>query len=234
LHFALNKEEYQLRNDDIAGAKPDCFKFKSTREPSNPLNPQYKLASFTAVPPPVPKFVRDSISIADIEGSKTKPPKTKPERVSMVVRDIQGTAPKVPYKREQHYDALGYNDVYAKNWQSKRVTNPLDPVYQVRDNLAKGDFLHAEEVQLNTEYGAVKGSKPATLPEPRAGCRNLNTADIKGAGAGTKRLGAFYEHQRKDEPRNLTSNEDIQGTKPGSLKHAIQTDRITNPLAPEY
>lgn len=88
LHFALNKEEYQLRNDDIEGTRPDCFKFKSTREPSNPLNPQYKLASFTVVPPPVPKFVRDSISNADIEGSKTKPPKTKPERVSMVVRDI--------------------------------------------------------------------------------------------------------------------------------------------------
>lgn len=61
LHFGLNKVEYNLTNEDIVGSKPNCIKFKSTRDPSNPLNPQYKLASFQYVPPPPPKFIRDSI-----------------------------------------------------------------------------------------------------------------------------------------------------------------------------
>jgi len=40
------------------------------REPSNPLNPVYKLPSFTVVPPEVPKFIRDPMHIEDIDGTK--------------------------------------------------------------------------------------------------------------------------------------------------------------------
>jgi len=59
----------------------------------------------------------------------------------MDVKDIDGASPKRRYTRKEQYDGLVYKDVYAKDWQSKRCTNPLDPEYQVRDNIVQGDFL---------------------------------------------------------------------------------------------
>ncbi len=70
LHIGLNKPEYNLSNEDIEGTKAQIFKFVTKREPSNPLNPVYKLPSFTIVPPEVPRFIRDGMQIDDIEGSK--------------------------------------------------------------------------------------------------------------------------------------------------------------------
>ena len=124
--------------------------------------------------------------------------------------------------------------MYAKDWQTKRETNPLMPVYKVRDLIADGDLLKKKQTDLNAEYGHVQGSKPQVLPEPREGVRNLQTEDIKGACAGSRKIGAFSHHQRKDEPRNLTQNEDIEGTKCGTVKKSIVTKRGLNPLAPEY
>ena len=69
LHFGLNKPEYNLSNNDIEGTKTQIVKFVTKREPSNPLTPVYKLASYTCVPPPPMKFVRDGYSIDDIEGA---------------------------------------------------------------------------------------------------------------------------------------------------------------------
>jgi len=43
LHYGLDKPHYNMKVDDIEGSRPDIVKFKSTREPSNPLNPVYKL-----------------------------------------------------------------------------------------------------------------------------------------------------------------------------------------------
>ena len=51
----------------------------------------------------------------------------------MNIKDIEGALPKPPKVREQAYDSFEYKDVYAKDWQSKRCTNPLQPEYQVRD-----------------------------------------------------------------------------------------------------
>lgn len=72
------------------------------------------------------------------------------------------------------------------------------------------------------------------MPPPRAGVRNLNTADIKGAEANSRRLGNFTHHQRKDEPRHITQNEDIVGSKCGTVKKSIITTRQLNPLEPSY
>jgi hypothetical protein len=72
LHIGLDKPEYNLTNNDIAGTKTCINKFITTREPSNPLNPVYKLASFTYVPPEVPKFIRDGMTITDIAGSRAQ------------------------------------------------------------------------------------------------------------------------------------------------------------------
>ena len=51
--------------------------------------------------------------------------------------------------------------------------------------------------------------------------------------ADTKRRGAFVEHQRRDV-RQLIETGDIDGARAGSLKHAPRTNRVTNPLNPEY
>ena len=39
------------------------------REPSNPLNPKYKLPKFEYVPPQPPKFIRCTMQISDIKGT---------------------------------------------------------------------------------------------------------------------------------------------------------------------
>ena len=87
---------------------------------------------------------------------------------------------------------------------------------------------------MNQKYGEVRGSQPQVLPPPRAGVRTLSTADIKGAEAGSRRLGNFSHHQRKDEPRHITQNEDIDGSKCGTVKKSIITTRNLNPLEPSY
>jgi hypothetical protein len=103
-----------LTNEDIIGSKPNCVKFKSTRDPSNPLNPQYKLASFQYVPPPPPKFIRDSIQHDDVVGSKPKVKVVTKTRDIMSTVDIEGSSPKKPHQRKELYDYIGYNEVYAK------------------------------------------------------------------------------------------------------------------------
>jgi hypothetical protein len=87
---------------------------------SNPLNPVYKLQSFTYVAPPPLPFIRDHIQISDIEGARPKKKVDKAERDGMKINDISGTAPKKEYKRAKEYDGHVYADVYAKDWKSKR------------------------------------------------------------------------------------------------------------------
>ena len=69
LHVRLNKPDFNLTNADIAGSKTQANKFTTKREPSNPLEPVYKLASYTYLPPETPKFLRDSMKVDDIEGT---------------------------------------------------------------------------------------------------------------------------------------------------------------------
>ena len=45
---------------------------------------------------------------------------------------------------------------------------------------------------------------PKSMPEPRAATRTLETKDIQGADADSKRLGAFTHYKRKDEAKALT------------------------------
>lgn len=54
---------YDLRNEDIQGSKPQSHKFVTTRSPTNPLNPEYKLAQVEIRVATPPKFIRDNIDI---------------------------------------------------------------------------------------------------------------------------------------------------------------------------
>ena len=195
LHIGLNKPEYNLTNNDIAGSKTQILKFITTRQPSNPLNPVYKLPSFTVVPPEPPKFVRDAMIIEDIDGTRPKAKKTFAPRDTLNCFDIDGAKAKVQYKRntvgDTGYSNIAYNDVTKKPWASRRCTNPNDPVYVVWDE-SSGEFGKPKESQtINNDYGKIDGSKPAGLPKSRAGVRNLNTLDIDGAQNDTRNKGAF-------------------------------------------
>ena len=64
-----------MTNEDVPMSKPNFIKFQTTRPPSNPLNPQYKLSEVEYKPPTPPKFIRDHITNDDIDGAHPK--KTK-------------------------------------------------------------------------------------------------------------------------------------------------------------
>lgn len=141
LHQPLNKPYYYLRDDDITGTKPSIIKFKTKRESSNPLNPVYKLASFEPLEPVVPKFIRDNISVNDIEGTKPEifHQKTKAGRPSNEVRDIEGARPKKEYIRKHIMSPLEVKDINEfRMFRTTRVTNPLEPNYVVPHEEKKG------------------------------------------------------------------------------------------------
>lgn len=88
---------------------------------------------------------------------------------------------------------------------------------------------------LNVAYGKIDGNWPQAMPPPVAGVRNLETRDIKGSQHDTKRLGSFTHYTRRAEQvRPITNNDDVLGSKCGSLLRGIQTIRQTNPLQPTY
>ena len=90
LHVGLNKPEFNLTNADIEGTKTQIVKFVTNRAPSNPLNPVYKLQSFTYIAPEPLKFVRDAMLVDDIEGSKPLVKKQYAPRDTLNCFDIQG------------------------------------------------------------------------------------------------------------------------------------------------
>jgi len=99
LHYPLDKPRYNLTNDDIEGSKPNIVKFKSTRQPCNPLTPKYKLQVVEFVPPEPPKFIRDGMQIDDIQGVRAKKRPERAERDPLKVVDIEGAKAKGPYLR---------------------------------------------------------------------------------------------------------------------------------------
>ena len=113
LHFALDKPYGSLINGDIDGTQPNCVKFKTKREPQNPLCPVYKLQQVEYIAPDPPKFIRDNINVHDIEGSKPKIKKQLAFRDSYNINDIVGARPKPPMERKELHDQY-YNDVIAK------------------------------------------------------------------------------------------------------------------------
>ena len=110
----------------------------------------------------------------------------------------------------------------------------MEPTYAVWDNTV-GEFGRKPDQagQLNAGYGAIDGAKPASLPIPRQGVRNLNTEDIHGAKPDTRNKGAFTRVERR-QVRPLNKNDDIEGSQPDTLKKAFVGKRNLNPLEPNY
>lgn len=141
------------------------------------MNPNYKLAQVEVRPATPPKFIRDAMSIDDID--KTKP-KTdvmagRPTRDVLKIDDIQGTRAQPRHRARQNsngFNQYDYTDVTKQERKSKRCSNPLDPTYTVADEGGK-----------TCEIGSVFGSKPAKMPGPPKDrvSGSLNTSDIAGA-----------------------------------------------------
>jgi len=218
IHVGLNKAEYNLSNKDIEKSYPQCVKFKTTRHPFNPLEPNYQMSKVEEIESPVPKFIRDNIQVSDIEGAKPKKYFRWDTR-TMFKNDIEGSSPRKKYIRNSNYNFYDYSDVTKDKFQTKRCVNPLDPVYDVK--YKGGEYF---------SHGHIEGSKPVTYPPyvyPTP--FNLRTEDIKGCKVGSKnRINKF-----NGVNFNL-SVEDITGTRAGSLKKGISTQRITNPVDPIY
>lgn len=119
---------------------------------------------------------------------------------------------------------MNYKDVTHADFKSKRSTNPLSPSYVIRNDLGKTE-----------EIGPIEGNSPMGIPERKKGpvSTSLDTQDIEGAKTSTKGLGVFAHHQRTGF--NKTNRiDDIAGSTVGSLKKGPTTNRVSNPLNPDY
>ncbi len=142
----------------------------------------------------------------------------------MKVDDIQGTKPKPYPSRSTNYSSLDYTDVTNTKFVSKRSTNPLNPSY----------FHKTEDGQVE-EIGQIDGSQPKDPAFRNRGpkCLSLDIHDIDGTKVGTKGLKAFKTDSRRDY-REINKVDDIQGAKVGSLLKGPKTNRVVNPLNPQY
>ncbi len=123
-----------MTNLDIDGSTSKCWKFQTRRSPSNPLEPKYTLPKTETLPYEVPRFIRDSININDIDGARPKRYSKWQMREGMFSHDIPGSSPKVIKQRkpESSYHYYDYSDVTHSKFVTKRCSNPLDPIYELR------------------------------------------------------------------------------------------------------
>lgn len=185
----------------------------------NPLEPRYNLPTFTPEKIEIPKFIRDSMEIKDIEGAQPRKYfKWKTGR-PFVLEEIEGTKPKKPKERRANYSSYDYSDVTNFKFITKRCLNPLEPIYELKYGNGE-DYIH----------GKIEGNEPMTYPPIiYADPFNLKTTDIIGTQIGSKnKLNRF-----SSENYNLIID-DIEGSKSGSLRKGINGKRMTNPLQPEY
>lgn len=193
----------------------------------------------TYLQPEPTKFIRNSLEIDDIEGSRAKKNKhlDLQTRDIMNIKDIEGSGPKFGHQVPERspnfgqiysYDPIDYRDVTNFQFKTKRNVNPLMPEYVYRDEQDKGP---------NPKYGYVKGSKPNVFPPERTQSEfkklSLTTQDIAGCKVSTKGLGSFHTRIRRTF---LTTNvtADVPGAQPSTVKRCPDTLRQTNPLNPVY
>ena len=181
------RESFSLKTDDIQGAKPSLKHYNFTNKPSfsnstqgieksspqssslktsrstNPLTPDYKLATHISKPITPPKFIRDTLDTSDISKSRIKT--SRLVRNTLDVSDIS-----------QKHSRLMQNSFLHTNPEEKqpitrRITNPLSPEYQI-----------AGENNKTQTIGEIKGSKPKMLVNMKTAPHNrsLDVSDIQG------------------------------------------------------
>ena len=240
-----NKPNFNLSNKDIEGTEPRGHHCFNTSRHVDPLNPKYPLPSCpNKFPPPVPKFLRDTLNVRDIPGATVKKNLVYNEsdhNYMDVYRSNRDDhillSHKKLYKGNKYkfYNSLDFRDVYTNKPYSKRHTNPLEPKY-------KYDY-HMTEVNKNVYnktsgeslvYGEIEGNRPVVFSKynnERYG-KGMKTDDIPGAQPSTTSSYAKFELKYKHPLKY--SAEDIVGAHHDTINKSITTKRNTNPLDPKY
>ena len=213
--FINKPNHFCVKDIPYARSNPRMF---CTNRVIDPLAPQYKLPSFEAPPPYVPKFIRDHMDCSDVEGAKPAKRHHSKVRDTFGVADIDGAQPKAMPKRRNPSKRNEKLDPPAKS--RSPVTNPLNPAYRING--------------VDIEDGA------ATRPRKMPSAKNypyypLLTTDIPGAHSSTSFVKAKTMVSKETERlRNPTNTRDIDGASSDSLQRGLRTKRATDPLQPDY
>jgi len=132
--------------------------------------------------------------------------------------DIEGSHPKKRKIRYSPYSNIDYSDINQKPQMTKRMVNPLNPIYEL-------DYPDGKYV-----YGEIEKSKPNIFsPYNSNNEHNLKNADILGSNTGSKNT--FFKFHSANF--HMT-NKDISKSNAGSIMRGIYTTRNINPLDPKY
>jgi hypothetical protein len=118
------------------------------------------------------------------------------------------------------FDNIDYSDLTKEEFHTKRLVDPLNPVYDIRDYAGYSIQYPTSKYRNPIKYGHVEGCHPKKLPVRASGelSKDLTTNDIPGAQASTRGLGPFAQKPRETF-RNSLSNLDIEGAKVASMKN---------------
>ena len=217
----LNKPNYNISNADIEGSKPSCSKCNQLTRHTNPLQPEYNLPKGEKILiEDKTKFIRDTLYIGDIYGSKSKK-QNKFLRDTLNKDDLKDSFPKKQYFiRKDQYSNMDYNDVTKIKEKSKRNINPLIPLYNWK--------YPVNNMRYNV--GPIEGNSPNPYSKYKyENSFNLRNDDIEGTNPGSKNI--FKKFKGSNSCLNIG---DISGAIHGSLKKGIITKRMINPVSPKY
>ena len=198
-----------------------------TRRHIDPLAPEYPLPTYEPAQPVIPKFVRDSFKVDDIDGAKPRRSKPIAERNTLYIDDIEGARAMQKLPRRcfdiflvvcrahdlcradpRNLDQRSQAEVKSK-FAISRQTNPLDPEYFINGMRVSGTF------------------RPKPLKKHIPENKFLQTRDINYPPID-------YGDSHRREFRNTNFIGDIEGARADTIKNGLVSKRNTNPLNPIY
>jgi len=240
-----NKPDRMTFVNDIHGASPNAHTALSKRM-VDPLAPSYVLPSCVQAPAPYMPPARPFNTTAGIDGAQSlvKYMRWKQRQSSFLVNDVDGAS--VP-KRRLYKDRRNPLDVSDINndpegaghvFHTNRLTNVLDPRY----------VWDVPSGAQNWTIGDIGDDKPAPQMNARDAPRRLHSKQMpaKGSIAGSQTMmlhemqlgkavaGFDYLGQPRKEVRNTNHIADIKGAAADSVRPGMTTNRITDPLKPDY
>ncbi|XP_024536500.1 uncharacterized protein LOC9630602 isoform X1 [Selaginella moellendorffii] len=213
-----NRPRKPLRNrpndclyiDDIEGCRPDPknMKLGNKARGTSPLVPEYKLPSFVEPSPYEPKFLKDSMNVNDIDGSRPSSRISSrvtfflcqcrvflmvQERDHMTVTDIEGST-------------AGWKPTHRRNFG--KYTRDL--CLQVHD-ISPPKCRYVRD-PCSEVYEPVEGAHPQPRSRPRSPWSpvdsSLRTADIEGTEADSMLLKSKVKmRKKKSASRNMVTTQ---------------------------
>lgn len=123
---------YFNNNKDIEKSCPRKNGFTTNRVPTNPLDPIYNLPVIKEDEYEIPKFIRDSIQVDDIDGARPRKGLKYIEKLNRnYSSEIETRSNRRNFvkKKELANRYIDYKDINEDSFKTKRSVNPLNPVY---------------------------------------------------------------------------------------------------------